>query len=444
MYKSRETSPFPKNKEDFFRMKKRIVCLLLAVLMVAVAFPIEAFAVTSIKGAYVGQQFGLVIDVINNSTSYSVEGKLPDGLKASGSYTKKNNNYALSLQLSGKPTTAGTYSFTIHYYKPAPNDNEVVKSVSYIMSVGQTPPFAFVKEGSLYIEKWPSKTEYYLYDTLDPTGLKVTVTAYKVSKVDGNTTTYEPFDYDVTDMCSITPTYFTQDDVAISCVVSCNLPVDSDGTIKTLTDTFRVTFKEADANTITGMELLSAPTKLTYTKGESLNTSGLTLRLKKYSGASEDITSGFTCEPTVLDTVGTQTVTVKYNDKTVTFDVTVTEAVASVPSSASSSAPAPSSSVSSSVPESSVPESSVSESEPVSESSESVSVPDPSSEPEVSSSEPETSSESEVVPTDSDNVGNNNKSGLPIWVWFVGGFLLIAGGAGIALFILARKKLDEE
>ena len=409
--------------------------MLLAALMVITILPVEALAVTSIKGAYVGQKFGLVIDVVNNSTSYSISGEIPDGLTASGTYTSTNDNYALSLALTGTPKTAGTYNFRVNYYKPYPNDNEISKTVSYIMTVGENAPFAFVKEDSLYIESWPKKTEYYLHDTLDTTGMKVVVTAYKLAKVNGNEKTYEPFEYDITDLCSVTPTYFTQDDVAISCVVSCTLPVDTDGTLKTLTGTFRVTFKEADPNTVTGMELLSAPTKLTYTKGESLNTSGLTLRLKKYSGATEDITKGFTCEPTVFNTVGTQTVTVKYNDKTVTFDVTVTEAVASVSSSVSSSA-APSSSASSSLPESSSEPESIVESEVSSEPESSV--PESSSEPE-SVVEP-SSSESEAEQVDAPV---EKKSGIPFWVWIIVGLGVIAIGAGVALFLLGKKKLDD-
>ena len=410
--------------------------MLLAALMVITILPVEALAVTSIKGAYVGQKFGLVIDVVNNSTSYSISGEIPDGLTASGTYTSTNDNYALSLALTGTPKTAGTYNFRVNYYKPYPNDNEISKTVSYIMTVGENAPFAFVKEDSLYIESWPKKTEYYLHDTLDTTGMKVVVTAYKLAKVNGNEKTYEPFEYDITDLCSVTPTYFTQDDVAISCVVSCTLPVDTDGTLKTLTGTFRVTFKEADPNTVTGMELLSAPTKLTYTKGESLNTSGLTLRLKKYSGATEDITKGFTCEPTVFNTVGTQTVTVKYNDKTVTFDVTVTEAVASVSSSVSSSVKAPSSQSSSSLPESSSEPESIVESEVSSEPESSV--PESSSEPE-SVVEP-SSSESEAEQVDAPV---EKKSGIPFWVWIIVGLGVIAIGAGVALFLLGKKKLDD-
>lgn len=408
--------------------------MLLAALMVITILPVEALAVTSIKGAYVGQKFGLVIDVVNNATSYSISGEIPKGLTASGTYTSTNDNYALSLALTGTPKTAGTYNFRVTYYKP--NSNDVSKTVSYIMTVGESAPFAYVKEDSLYIESWPKKTEYYLHDTLDTTGMKVVVTAYKLAKVNGNQKTYEPFEYDITDLCSVTPTYFTQDDVAISCVVSCTLPVDTDGTLKTLTGTFRVTFKEADPNTVTGMELLSAPTKLTYTKGESLNTSGLTLRLKKYSGATEDITKGFTCEPTVFNTVGTQTVTVKYNDKTVTFDVTVTEAVASVSSSVSSSVKAPSSQSSSSLPESSSEPESIVESEVSSEPESSVL--ESSSEPE-SVVEPE-SSEPETEPVDAQV---DESKGISWWLWVVIGLGVIAICAGVALYMLGKKKLDD-
>lgn len=415
-------------------MKKRIFCMLLAVVMAVVMLPVQAFAVTSIKGAYVGQNFGLVIDVVNNSTSYSISGEIPDGLTASGTYTSTNDNYALSLALTGTPKTAGTYNFRVTYYKP--NSNDVSKTVSYVMNVGEKAPFAYVKDGSLYIESWPKKTEYYLHDTLDTTGMKVVVTAYKLAKVEGTQKTYEPFEYDVTDLCSVTPTYFTQDDVAISCVVSCTLPVDSSGTLKTLTGTFRVTFKEAEPNTVIGMELLSAPTKLTYTKGESLNISGLTLRLKKYSGATEDVTKGFTCEPTVLDTVGTQTITVKYGEKTVTFDVTVTEAVASVPSSVSSSVKAPSSQSSSSLPESSSEPESIVESEVSSEPESSV--PESSSEPESvvepESSEPETESVDAQV---------DESKGISWWLWVVIGLGVLAIGAGVALYMLGKKKLDD-
>lgn len=408
--------------------------MLLAALMVITILPVEALAVTSIKGAYVGQKFGLVIDVVNNATSYSISGEIPKGLTASGTYTSTNDNYALSLALTGTPKTAGTYNFRVTYYKP--NSNDVSKTVSYIMTVGENAPFAYVKEDSLYIESWPKKTEYYLHDTLDTTGMKVVVTAYKLAKVNGNQKTYEPFEYDITDLCSVTPTYFTQDDVAISCVVSCTLPVDTDGTLKTLTGTFRVTFKEAEPNTVIGMELLSAPTKLTYTKGESLNTSGLTLRLKKYSGATEDITKGFTCEPTVFNTVGTQTVTVKYNDKTVTFDVTVTEAVASVSSSVSSSVKAPSSQSSSSLPESSSEPESIVESEVSSEPESSVL--ESSSEPE-SVVEPE-SSEPETEPVDAQV---DESKGISWWLWVVIGLGVLAICAGVALYMLGKKKLDD-
>lgn len=413
-------------------MKKRIVCMLLAMVMALAIFPIEAFAVTTVQGAYVGRPFEQTIDIVTDATSYGVDTKtLPAGLSVSGSWTNKNNTYELSLKLEGTPTKAGTYNFSVTYYKP---DGSKKSTVSYIMNIGEKAPFDFVKEDSLFLASWPTKTEYYLHDTMDTTGMKVTVTAYSKDKKN-SAGEYIGFSYDVTNLCSVTPTYFTQDDTAISAVVKCTLPVDEAGTLKELVTTFRVTFKEADPNTVTGIELLSSPTKLTYTKGESLNTSGLTLRVKKYSGATEDIEKGFTCEPTVLDTVGTQTITVKYDDKTLTFDVTVTEAVASVPSSVSSSVAPPQ--PSSSVPESSSEPESVVESE-VSSEPESVVEPEPSSEPE-SIVEPE-SSEPEAEPVDAPV---EEKGGVPFWLWIIIGLGVIAIGAGVALFVIGKKKLDD-
>ena len=128
-------------------------------------------------------------------------------------------------------------------------------------------------------------------------------------------------------------------------------------------------------------------------------------------------------------------ITVKYDDKTVTFDVTVTEAVASVPSSVSSSVAPPQ--PSSSVPESSSEPESVVESE-VSSEPESVVEPEPSSEPE-SVVEPE-SSEPEAEPVDAPV---EEKGGVPFWLWIIIGLGVIAIGAGVALFVIGKKKLDD-
>ena len=65
------------------------------------------------------------------------------------------------------------------------------------------------------------------------------------------------------------------------------------------------------------------PTKTTYYVGETLDTAGLVITAKYSDGSSKDISSGFTCNPTKLDTAGFRTITVTYGGKSATFGVTV-------------------------------------------------------------------------------------------------------------------------
>lgn len=80
------------------------------------------------------------------------------------------------------------------------------------------------------------------------------------------------------------------------------------------------------------LKVTSYPSKTEYTVGEQLDTTGLTLKeiitlsSETVGNLSEqEITSGFTCTPTTLDTAGTQTITVNYDGQSTSFDVTVKE-----------------------------------------------------------------------------------------------------------------------
>ena len=414
-------------------MKKRIFSLLMAVLMVVLLLPVQAFAATEeIKGAYVGQNFETVIGTALGAKTFSKSGNLPDGLKLSGSWAYKNTygDYVLKMSLSGKPTKAGTYNFSVSYLK---EDGTPVKKVDYTMTVGENAPFDYVY--SISVDKWPNKTTYYLGDTVDLTGMKVVAVVYNY---DAKDKVYKPSEYDVTDLVWVEPAVFTSDesqDVNVYLKAPCN----GDGDLDIFESHFRVDFKYADASTITKMEIYQKPTKTVYTVGETLDTAGMTVRLHKGDGSAQDITEGFKTDVTKLDEVGTKTVTVTYGegDKavTATFDVKVEEKVeAPVSSSSSSSVPEPSSSV----PESSSESSSEEE---ITSSSESSSEEEITSSSE-SSSEPE---EIEVIggvsegPEDDDNA----KGGIPFWVWIIVGLLVILIAAAVALFIIGRKRIDD-
>ncbi|MBR3611482.1 MAG: bacterial Ig-like domain-containing protein [Oscillospiraceae bacterium] len=419
-------------------MKKRIVCAFIAVLMIILILPIQAFAAENIKGAYVNQNFESTIDTVLGATRYSVGGNVPAGLKVSGSWSRKNTfgDVVFKAVLSGKPTTAGTYNFSVNYLKD--DGTTLVTSKNYTVVVGEKSPFDYVK--SIQVDKWPNKTVYYLRDTVDLTGMKVSAVVYNYNP---ETDLYEPSVIDVTDLVWVEPTVFTYDEPQ-NVEVFLKAPADSNGNLQTFRSHFRVEFNYANPEDITRIEIYQKPSKLTYTVGESLDLTGMTLRAHKGNGTAEEITSGFTADITKLEEVGTETVTVSYTKNeqtfTATFDVTVKEAVSSQPEeeepkeeSSSSSSSEPEEEPSSSEPE--VPDETSSEEEPV--------IEEPSSsEPEVPD---ETSSESEpdIIVTQPEPV-ENEKTGVPFWAWIIIVLLVILIAAAVALFLIGRKRISDD
>ncbi len=82
---------------------------------------------------------------------------------------------------------------------------------------------------------------------------------------------------------------------------------------------------EKESVTISGIEVASNPNKTVYTVGESLDTTGLTLKATYSDGSTQTITSGFTTSGFDSSTAGEKIVTVSYGGKTTTFTVTVEE-----------------------------------------------------------------------------------------------------------------------
>ena len=71
------------------------------------------------------------------------------------------------------------------------------------------------------------------------------------------------------------------------------------------------------------LTLQAAPDKTTYMVGEALDTTGLTLVYTNEYGDALVVTEGYACDAATFAEAGTQTVTVSYNNLSVTFDVTV-------------------------------------------------------------------------------------------------------------------------
>jgi len=77
------------------------------------------------------------------------------------------------------------------------------------------------------------------------------------------------------------------------------------------------------APTLSSVSIATLPSKINYTQGETLNTTGLALTARYSDNSTKAITGGFSCSPTILNTVGTQTINVTYEGKTASFTVTV-------------------------------------------------------------------------------------------------------------------------
>lgn len=79
--------------------------------------------------------------------------------------------------------------------------------------------------------------------------------------------------------------------------------------------------------TLSSISIATKPTKTTYEIGESLNTSGLTLKLTYSDGSTKTVSSGFTTSGFSSATAGTKTVKVTYSGKSTNFTVIVNEPI---------------------------------------------------------------------------------------------------------------------
>lgn len=149
------------------------------------------------------------------------------------------------------------------------------------------------------IESLPRKTEYVEGDELDVTGLSVLV-----SYDNGRSAV-------VTDGFSVSPTSFPSAGTR-------NVTVSYGG----FNCGFNVTVKARD-KTVEGIGVVTLPRKTEYVLGESLQTAGLSIRCYTADGGHFDVSAGLDCFPTELREEGSQTITVRYAEKTCSFTVHV-------------------------------------------------------------------------------------------------------------------------
>ena len=189
---------------------------------------------------------------------------------------------------------------TSYYYCVVTNTNNgftaSTASPVITVNVGNSSQISWV---SLYSQ--PYKTTYSVGETLDTTGLQLSV-----GYTDGSS--------------EVISSGFYVDSVQLSGPGVFPVSVYFEG----YSCSFNVTVGE-QAEVVSGIGVLTLPTKTRYTVGEALDTTGLSIRAYNNSVVGyRDVGREFlTCSPSVLNTTGEQEILVVFGDKTCTFTVSV-------------------------------------------------------------------------------------------------------------------------
>ena len=169
-----------------------------------------------------------------------------------------------------------------------------------------------VKLASIAITTPPAKTTYVSGETFNPAGMVVTATY-------SNGATLKATGYS-----------FSPDTALTDGTTSVTIEYTEGGVTKTAEQAITVVHR------LTKIEITAQPTKKVYEYGDSFQSTGMVVKATYSDGATANVT-GYSCSPTLLRTVGTQTITVSYTEngvtKTATTSVTVNrKTISAVPS----------------------------------------------------------------------------------------------------------------
>ena len=169
-----------------------------------------------------------------------------------------------------------------------------------------------VKLVSIAITTPPAKTTYVSGETFSPAGMIVTATY-------SNGATLKATGYS-----------FSPDTALTDGTTSVTIEYTEGGVTKTAEQAITVVHR------LTKIEITAQPTKKVYEYGDSFQSAGMVVKATYSDGATANVT-GYSCSPTLLSTVGTQTITVSYTEngvtKTATTSVTVNrKTISAVPS----------------------------------------------------------------------------------------------------------------
>jgi len=239
---------------------------------------------------------GVLIDSISiteypKKTTYYVNEEFdPDGLIVKADYNNGSSNYVFEYSLN-KPimSATGTKTVTINY---------LGKTASFDITVNPAP--VGVSLSSISVTQNPVKTSYYVNEAFNPAGLVVTA-----NYSDGLTRHVTGYSLSTPDMSKTGTKTITV-------------------TFEGNTTTFNVSVSAAPQGVyLTSITVTKSPTINTYYVNETFNSSGLVVTAN-YSDSTTKQVSEYILSTPNMSTAGTKTITVTYEGKTTTINISVT------------------------------------------------------------------------------------------------------------------------
>lgn len=308
-------------------MNKRLIAVLLAVLMLTALLPAAAFAeggiIVNLGSVRAGAPINLQIATTGSGTAALVSGSLPD----SCSISTEMRDGSSAHYLKGTPGYAGVYEFTLEVTDTVetPDDPSGDGANSSVSSGTVT-----VATLTCSITVLPAIPNITVQDLDCFVGEDVRIKV-QVSTDDQGQLSYQWYWNDVKDNLNgrllegktereLAPdTEFVGTSYYYCIVTNSNQGMSE--AVASPVITVRVT-----EPVITSISISSLPTKLEYTEGDTLDTTGLTLLIHYSNGMAVTDDEGFTCSPTKLTEPGTVTIKLVYQNNELSFPVIVSEA----------------------------------------------------------------------------------------------------------------------
>ena len=243
-----------------------------------------------------------------NAMPAAREYKVGDSLNTSGlEIIVKYSNGTSVIVSSGfdvSPTTlntAGTQNITVSYLGKTCTFPVLVTEAEQVVE-------------SILIVSEPTKREYTVGEWLDTSGLRLRIQTNKST-------------FDMTTGFSCTPMLLEKEGRQ---QITVNYGSKSAA--------FTVNVLPAEEK-IESISVKNMPTKLSYSAGDRLDISGMVLEVTMNTGKTEEVSTGFSCTPMLLEKEGRQQITVSYQGKTCTFELVVSAAAEQTPAPEESAEP---------------------------------------------------------------------------------------------------------